>query len=90
MLFFFTVKPPQSVYKWMSAVLQAAEKESDQTTRTPNQCHQIIKDAAETLSILPEQLRACRRESMQKTARKLAFVLWPDAVTRSGVKFEDD
>ena len=35
--------------------------------------------------ILPEQLKTCSRESMQKTARKLAFVVWPDPVTRAGV-----
>ena len=69
----------------MSAVLHAADKETDPTNRTPNQCNQILKDAAVKMSILPEQLRACRRESMQQTARKIAFVVWPEPTTRSDV-----
>lgn len=69
----------------MSAVLNAADKEIDPTNRTPNQCNQILKDAAEKLSLLPEQLRACRRDSMQRTARKIAFVVWPEPATRSNV-----
>ena len=84
-LIFFIPKLPPNVLKWMSHVLQVVDKQEEHAGRISAQCLNMIHNAAKVLMVLPEQRKACSRESMQKTARKLAFVVWPDPVTRAGV-----
>jgi hypothetical protein len=69
----------------MSNVLQIVDKKEEQASRSQADCLEIIKKAAATLNVLPGQLKACYRDIMQKTARRLAFVIWPDPIVRARV-----
>ena len=69
----------------MKHFLETADKDEGYIERTPEQCSKIIVNTATKLKVLPEQLRSCARDSMQKRARKLASVVWPDPISRAKV-----
>ena len=67
----------------MKNVVQSIDEQEKKAKLSPMDCSKVIEDAAKFLRVLPEQLKSCCRETMQKTARKLSYVVWPDAQTRA-------
>jgi hypothetical protein len=81
----FIAKPPPVVIDWMSNTVQQTKKPRENAIPTPAQCLTIIKDAAAALGVVPKRLKCCKRDSLQRTARKLTFLVWPDPTTRGRV-----